>query len=69
MLETVIRTGDSAAELLDCLRERYSLTADRQLPGFDAHVLEQIVDEPCESKHASLDRQHQLRDLLFGHRA
>ena len=46
------------------LSDRDALMADAELARFDAHALEQVVDQPRQAQRAALERQHQLL-LLF----
>src|SRR5580658_2033019 len=58
---------DQGTRVLDHVGERDALVADGELPGLDAHALQQIIDELCQAQRAALQRVHQLALLRSGY--
>ena len=70
-LERLAALREEAAEhlgrILDDLRQRDRLAPDAQLPGLDAHALEQVVDQARQPQRAALQRGHERLQLVLGH--
>ena len=60
---------DELARRDDRVVDHDVLMANRELPGLDAHALEQVVDEPREPLRAAMQRGDELALTLDVHRA
>ena len=49
--------------------EHHVLMPNRELSRFDAHALEQVIDEPREPLRAAVQRRHELALAVDAHRA